>query len=481
MNTISKNNRLVFASEIKAILEHPNIPKEIDLTALSDYLSLLYVPSPKSIFKSIKKLPAAHYAIIKQDSFVVDSYWDLSFEQHAFQGEAEIMEGLIETLEESTRIRMISEVPLGAFLSGGVDSSAVVALMAKSSIDPVITNSISFSVSQYDESKYARKVAHLFKTDHHEMEVTPDAISIIEMLSWHYDEPFADSSAVPTYYVSKMARENVTVSLSGDGGDENFAGYRRYYFDMRENMVRNLVPDLMRSAFFGTIGKIYPKADYLPQIFRGKAFISNIARDPVDAYFFSVSALYEDQKKDLLKPGVLHQLSGYDSRDLFYEIYKNAPADDHLSKIQYLDIKTYLCDDILTKVDRASMAVSLEVRCPVLDHKFMEYAAKIPSALKLKGLEGKHIFKKALKPYLPDDILYRKKMGFGVPILEWLRNEIKEFARDLILGSEATDLYFNRVFLERVWNDHQLQLRNWSSLLWTIMMFNLWHRKFMEG
>lgn len=474
------DNRLVFASEIKAILEHPNIPKEIDLTALSDYLSLLYVPSPKSIFKSIKKLPAAHYAIIKQDSFMVDSYWDISFEPHPFKNEEEMMEGLIDILEEATKIRMISEVPLGAFLSGGVDSSAVVALMAKSSVDPVITNSISFSVAEYNESQYARKVARLFNTDHHEMEVTPDAISIIKKLSWHYDEPFADSSAVPTYYVSKMARENVIVSLSGDGGDENFAGYRRYYFDMRENMVRNLVPGLMRRVLFGTLGKLYPKADYLPQIFRGKAFISNVARDPVDAYFFSVSSLYEDQKKNLFKPGILHELSGYDSRDLFYDIYKNAPADDHLSKIQYLDIKTYLCEDILTKVDRASMAVSLEVRCPVLDHKFMEYAAKIPSGLKLKGLEGKHIFKKALKPYLPDDILYRKKMGFGVPILEWLRNEIKEFARELILGSEATDLYFNRVFLERVWNDHQRQLRNWSSLLWTIMMFNLWHKKFIE-
>ena len=210
------NNRFVFASEIKAILDHPNIPKEIDLTALSDYLSLLYVPSPKSIFKSIKKLPAAHYAIITQDSFMLDSYWDISFEPHPFENEEEMMEGLIDTLEEATRIRMISEVPLGAFLSGGVDSSAVVALMAKSSVDPVITNSISFSVAQYNESQYARKVAGLFNTDHHEMEVTPDAISIIEKLSWHYDEPFADSSAVPTYYVSKMARENVTVSLSGE-------------------------------------------------------------------------------------------------------------------------------------------------------------------------------------------------------------------------------------------------------------------------
>ncbi|MDX9964212.1 XrtA/PEP-CTERM system amidotransferase [Desulfobacter postgatei] len=474
------DKRFIFASEIKAILAHPGIHKQIDLTSLSDYLSLLYVPSPKSIFTSIKKLPPAHYAVIKKDSFRVDSYWDLSFDSHGVTDENEMMEGLVAALDEATRIRMISEVPLGAFLSGGVDSSAVVAMMAKISPDPVITNSISFSVAQYNESRYAKKVSDLFGTNHHEMEVTPNAISIIEKLSWHYDEPFADSSAVPTYYVSKMARNNVTVSLSGDGGDENFAGYRRYFYDMRENMVRNLVPRFLRRPFFGGIGKLYPKADYLPQIFRGKAFISNVARDPVDAYFFSVSALYESFKKDLFKEEIAKQIDGYDSRDLFYNIYDNAPADDHLSKIQYLDIKTYLCDDILTKVDRASMAVSLEVRCPILDHKFMEYSAGIPSRLKLKGLEGKYIFKKALQPYLPDDILYRKKMGFGVPILEWLRTDIKEFARDLILENEATEIYFNRAFLEKVWHEHQRHMRNWSSLLWTIMMFNLWHKKFME-
>lgn len=475
------DNRFVFASEIKAILKHPDIPMDLDMTAFSDYLSLLYIPSPKSIFKAVKKLPAGHIAVIRKESLLIAKYWDLSFHQHAFSNEDDIMEGLTSKLEEATRIRMISEVPLGAFLSGGVDSSAVVAMMAGVSPDPVVTNSIAFSVSQYNESKYAKRVSKLFNTNHHEMEVTPDAITIIEKLSWHYDEPFADSSAVPTYYVSKMARDNVTVSLSGDGGDENFAGYRRYYFDMRENAVRNFVPDLMRSAVFGLLGRLYPKGDYLPQIFRGKAFISNVARDPVDAYFFSVSALYENFKKDLFSPAVQKELKGYDSRDLFYQIYREAPADDHLSKIQYLDIKTYMCEDILTKIDRASMAVSLEVRCPILDHEFMEFAAGIPSNLKLKGKDGKHIFKKALKPYLPDDILYRKKMGFGVPILEWLRNEIKHYAQNLILENPTTALYFNKIYLEKIWNEHQRGLRNWSSLLWTIMMFNLWHQKYMEA
>ena len=475
---LKEKDRFIFGSEIKTILECPGISRDLDLTALSDYLSLLYVPSPKTIFQSIHKLPAAHYAVVTAGSFEVRPYWDLTFYPQHDLTESQMIDDLLGILDEATRIRMISEVPLGAFLSGGIDSSAVVGLMAGAGQDPVITNSISFSVAKYNEVEYARQVAGLFQTDHHEFHVTPDAIPVIEKLAWHYDEPFADSSAVPTYYVSKMARENVTVSLSGDGGDENFAGYRRYYFDMRENFIRNMIPERLRKPVFGTIGRLYPKADYLPQIFRGKAFISNVARNPVDAYFFSVSALYNDQKHSLLNGDVNKALQGYDTRDLFYKIYQNAPANDHLSKIQYLDIKTYLCEDILTKVDRASMAVSLEVRCPILDHVFMEYVARIPSELKLVGTDGKHIFKKALKKYLPDDILYRKKMGFGVPISEWLRKDLNDYGRKLVLDGDASRLYLRKSFLEKIWNEHQRGIRNRSTELWTVMMLNLWHKRF---
>jgi asparagine synthase (glutamine-hydrolysing) len=350
--------------------------------------------------------------------------------------------------------------------------------MANSSKSPVRTNSISFSVAKYNEIEYARQVANLFSTNHNEMNVTPEAIPVINKLSWHYDEPFADSSAVPTYYVSKIARENVTVSLSGDGGDENFAGYRRYYFDMRENHIRNMVPAGLRRVVFGTMGRLYPKADYLPQIFRGKAFISNVARDPVGAYYYSVSAMPDNEKLKLLHPDIRKDLKGYETKDLFYRIYDNAPAQDHLSKIQYLDIKTYLCEDILTKVDRASMAVSLEVRCPILDHVFMEYVAKIPSKYKLVGTDGKHIFKKALKKYLPNEILYRQKMGFGVPISEWLRKDLKEFARNLVIDGEASQNYLNPDFTKKIWGEHQSGLRNRSTELWSIMMLNLWHQNF---
>ncbi|OGR15496.1 MAG: asparagine synthase (glutamine-hydrolyzing) [Desulfobacterales bacterium RIFOXYA12_FULL_46_15] len=475
---LDDTRRFMFGSEIKAILQAPGVSRQIDYTSFYDYLSLLYVPAPKTIFKSIKKLPAGHWAMVTADTIKIESYWDLSFFPDNELTESRMMEDLLNILEESTRIRMVSEVPLGAFLSGGVDSSAVVALMAKASSIPVKTNSISFSLAKYNEAAFAQKVAELFNTDHHEFHVTPEAVPIVEKLAWHYDEPFADSSAVPTYYVSETARRSVTVSLSGDGGDENFAGYRRYYFDMRENAVRNLIPAVLRNPVFGTMGRLYPKADYLPRIFRGKAFISNVARDPVDAYYFSVSALYGEEKRNLVSPDILKEIGGYQTRDLFYDLYKKAPAVDHLSKIQYIDIKTYLCDDILTKVDRAGMAVSLEVRCPILDHMFMEYAAKIPSKYKLKGKDGKHIFKKALKKYLPDDILYRKKMGFGVPVEEWLRKDLRDYGQSLVLKGGASRQYLEKSMLEKFWNEHQSGLRNRSTELWIIMMLNLWHQNF---
>jgi asparagine synthase (glutamine-hydrolysing) len=476
------DDRVVFASEIKAILEMPGVSRDLDVTALSDYFSLLYVPSPKTIFRSIRKLPAAHQLVIGRDRSEMSAYWDLPFNDRHGGSEARIIEELLGLLDEATRLRMISEVPLGAFLSGGVDSSAVVAMMAGASERPVLTNSISFSVTKYNEVEYARRVAELFRTDHHEFHVTPEAVKAIETLAWHYDEPFADSSAVPTYYVSQTARQRVTVALSGDGGDENFAGYRRYWFDQRENFVRGLLPLGLTRPLFGALGRLYPKADYLPQIFRGKAFLSNVARDPVDAYFFSVSSFNDDDKHAVLNGDVRRELADYRTSDLFHDIYRQAQAPDHLSKIQYLDIKTYLCEDILTKVDRASMAVSLEVRCPILDHVFMEYAAGIPSKLKLKltDREGKHIFKKALAGRLPDDILSRHKMGFGVPVGEWLRRDLRTYAQGLVLDGEATRRYLNGPSVEQLWREHQMGTRNRATELWTIMALNLWHRRFVE-
>lgn len=472
------DKRLIFASEIKAILVHPEIRSDLDFTALSDYMTLTYIPCPKTIFQQIRKLPAAHYAVFENGSMKTHSYWDLNFLPDYHLSDRQIEEGIWESLQESTRIRMISEVPIGAFLSGGVDSSAVVAAMARSSSKPVVTNSIAFSHENYDESSYARMVAAQYATVHNEFAVSPEAISVIELLSWHYDEPFADSSSVPTYYVSKTARKNVTVALSGDGGDENFAGYSRYAFDARENRIRNLVPPAFQHSFFSLLRDLYPNPNPLNTRLRGKAFIHNVARDPIEAYLFTVSTIPDDSKPEFLNPEIHRQIAGYRTLDFFRKIYEGAPAEDHLSRLQYLDIKTYLCDDILTKVDRASMAVSLEVRCPLLDHHFMEFAARIPKQKKLAAGKGKVAFKKALEKTLPKELLYRRKMGFAVPVREWFRNEIREYAGPIILNGPATQDYLNRETVKKAWDEHQSGARDYSPRLWMIMMLNLWAKRF---
>jgi len=473
-------SRIVFASEIKAILKAPRIPREIDLEAVSDYLSFLYVPAPKSIFKNLRKVLPGHYVVASNQGLRETQYWDLSFAETDDLSEAAWCEKLVETLREAVGARLISEVPLGAFLSGGIDSSSVVATMQKITGGPVITSSVGFDDEEFDELPYARTVASQFGTDHHEQIVRPDAVGIIEKLSWHYDEPFADSSAVPTYYVSRTAREHVTVALSGDGGDENFAGYRRYYFDRRENLIRGWVPAAIRQPVFGALAALYPKADWAPRIFRGKATFQNLARCPVEAYFRSIAACQVELKTDLLNGDVQRGLGGYNSLEVLRQYYERADTPDLLSKIQYVDIKTYLTDDILTKVDRASMAVSLEVRAPLLDHKLMELAARIPSALKLRGTEGKYIFKKALEPVLPRSILYRRKMGFAVPLAQWFRGELKGMAQDILFDGRRDDL-LEWATVKKIWQEHQKGFRDRSTELWVLMMFRLWQRRFLSN
>ena len=471
-------SKLLFASEIKAILQVPGISRDIDIEALSDYFSFLYVPAPKSIFKRIRKILPGHFLVASADGVRETKYWDLSFAKTEELSEEKWCEKLSEALHEAVKIRLMSEVPLGAFLSGGVDSSSVVAMMQKTIGSPVITSSIGFEEKEFNELPYARSVSSYFGTDHHEQMVRPDAVAVLQKLVWHYDEPFADSSAVPTYYVSKVARQYVTVALSGDGGDENFAGYRRYYFDQRENYIRNWLPAGVRQPVFGALASLYPKADWAPQIFRGKATFQNLARSPIDAYFRSVAACQSELKGELLHGDIQRQLADYDSVNVLREYYNKADTDDLLSKVQYVDIKTYLTDDILAKVDRASMAVSLEVRAPILDHKFMELAARIPSTLKLRGLNGKYIFKKMLEQRLPQAIVRRPKMGFAVPLARWFRGELKDMAYDVIVGSKADDLLQPNT-VARIWAEHQGGFRDRSTELWTLLMFRLWQRQFL--
>jgi asparagine synthase (glutamine-hydrolysing) len=465
--------RLVFGSEIKALWPAARFQPDIDLEALSDYFSYQYVPAPKTIYRQVRKLRPAHYLVADANGIRETPYWDLSFQQSQELSEPEWCERLIDEFRTSVKVRLMSEVPLGAFLSGGVDSSSVVALMNQYQ-SPVTTCSIGFTEESYNEAAEAKQFATSLRSNHFEEIVSPRAVDIVEKLAWHYDEPFADSSAVPTYYVSRMARQHVTVALSGDGGDENFAGYRRYKFDLRENAMRAILPLPLRRAIFGPLSAVYPKADWAPRIFRAKTTLQSLSRSGIEGYFNTMSSIPPETKAQLLGSEVKKKLNGYDSIDVLRYHYDRADTEDPLSRVLYTDIKTYLVDDILVKVDRASMASSLEVRCPLLDHQLMQTIASIPSGLKLRQGTGKYIFKKALEPVLPKEILTRRKWGFGVPLATWFRRDLKEFAYESVFSIK--DPYLNYTFLEQCWNQHQRGQRDWSAMLWQVLMFRTWQR-----
>jgi len=469
-------NRILFGSELKALLASGLLSREMDDEALSDYFSFGYVPAPKTIYHSVRKVMPGSYLVASADGVRESCYWDLSFSKVEQRTEAEWGERLRHELCEATRVRLMSDVPLGAFLSGGIDSSSIVAMMSHLMKRSVTTCSIGFREEKFNEADYARQVSSQFSTDHHEEVVEPNALEIVDKLAWHFDEPFADSSAIPTYYVSKIARGQVTVALGGDGGDENFAGYRRYKLDHYENRLRSHVPPALRRAVFGPLGRWYPALAWAPRVFRAKATFQSLSRSPLEGYFNSVSYFRPDDKARLFTSDFRRRINGYDSLEVFRNYYDRADTDDPLSKIQYVDIKTYLTDDILTKVDRASMAVSLEVRAPMLDHHFMECAASIPSGLKLRSGIGKYILKKALEPKLPHEILYRAKQGFAIPLDVWFRRELKDMAYEIIVA--AKDDILDQRFLKKIWDQHQKNYYDRSALLWAVLMFRKWRQIF---
>ncbi len=469
-------DRILFGSELKTLLASGLLSREMDYEALSDYFSLGYVPAPKTIYRAARKVMPGSYLVASANGIRECCYWDLSFSKVEQRTEEEWCERLQHELCEATRIRLMSEVPLGAFLSGGIDSSAIVAMMDHLMKRSVTTCSIGFREEKFDETPYARQVSKQFSTDHHEEVVEPNALEIVDKLAWHFDEPFADSSAIPTYYVSRIARSQVTVALGGDGGDENFAGYRRYRLDLNENRVRGHVPAAMRRAVFGPLGRWYPALAWAPRVFRAKATFQSLARSPLEGYFNSVSYFRPDDKLKLFTSDFRRRLGGYDSLDVFRHHYERADTQDLLSKIQYVDVKTYLTDDILTKVDRASMAVSLEVRAPMLDHKFMEFVASIPSNLKLRSGIGKYILKKSLEPILPHNILYRTKQGFAVPLDLWFKRELRDMAYNIVV--ETKDDILDQSFLKKIWDQHQKNHYDRSALLWSVLMFRKWRQAF---
>ena len=470
----------IFGSELKSLKAHPDLPREIDPSSVEEYFAFGYIPEPRTIYKQVYKLSPGFRLVLRrgQAQFLPEQYWDVSFATQMPLNEQQVQAELIERLKEAVKIRMIAEVPLGAFLSGGVDSSAVVAAMAGISNDPVNTCSISFGDPNFNESQYAARVAEQYGTAHRVEQVDPNDFDLIDHLADLYDEPYADSSALPTYRVCELAKKQVTVVLSGDGGDENLAGYRRYRWHTYEERMRSMLPLSIRRPLFGFLGAAYPKADWAPKVFRAKSTLEAMARDSAEGYLHSVSILSNQMRSSLFSADLKRDLQGYRAIEVFRRYARQAPTDHPLSLVQYLDMKTYLPGDILTKVDRASMAHALEVRVPILDHKLVDWISTLPPELKLRGREGKYIFKKALESYLPKEILYRPKMGFSIPLASWFRGPLKQRVRDSILGETMSGSgLFERSYLETLVNQHQSGRRDYSASIWTLMMFDAFLRK----
>ena len=465
--------RFAFASELKCLLQLHDVPRELDIGAVDHLFSALSTPSSQSILAGIQKLEPGHVLVARAGREpVISRYWDVEFAADTGHDEGYFVERLRELLEESVRMHMVSDVPLGAFLSGGVDSSAVVATMAGISDRPVNTFSIGFREPKYDESGHARRLAGRFGTDHRQLILDADAIDELDDNTWHLDEPFGDSSAIPTYMVSKLASEHVTVVLSGDGGDELFAGYDKYVKEGRERRLDRIPRALRHGA--GAIGSAMREG------WPGRRFLKHLALTGNDRYLDSCRLLGLDERRELLHPDALARLSGDIARsDL--EPYLLGDDVPWLSRLQYLDLHRYLPLDILTKVDRMSMAHSIEVRVPLLDHKLVEFAATIPPELQLKGGTTKYLFKQAMRGILPDEVIDRPKRGFAVPLGDWFRGHLADYVRDLLLSDTSRE----RRIIEPRYVEHLLRLhaagRPMDMQLWTLISFEMWCRRFLDA
>jgi len=470
----------IFASEIKSILAIPGIKKALRYDAVYDFFEYQYIPDPKTIFNNIFKLEPGHWMQVDAQGIKNGQYWDISFAHITAKSESQLSGELLDLIRECTHRRMISDVPLGAFLSGGIDSSGVVGLMAEKESKPVTTCSIGFDVEKYNEVEFARIVADKFKTDHHEFVVQSTVQDNLEKIVAYFDEPFADQSLVPTFFVSELARQQVTVALAGDGGDEIFAGYEKYSVDRIENNLRSIFPGFLRRSLFSRLSRLFVNSGHT--VFRkAGSLLHSLSLDPARGFYLSNSNFGDALWNKVINDDTRRALHGYHPSAITEHFYNKADTDNHVSKILYTDTKTYLPGDILVKVDRMSMAHSLEVRAPLLDYQLIEFAARIPASLKLNKGEKKFILKQCFKPILPDDILYRKKMGFSVPLAHWLRHEIKPIAEThLLQSSEGIPDLFNVDVIDTLWRQHQAQQMDYSSQLWSLLMFQLWWNRYMN-
>jgi asparagine synthase (glutamine-hydrolysing) len=476
------DNTLLFASEPKVLLAHPAVRPSLNLNALRQYLSFDYVPAPLSIYEGINKLPAAHKLTLENGRVNVERYWQLSYKTaEPVPSENEAAEQLRELLADAVRMRLVSDVPLGVLLSGGVDSSTVAALAVRASSEAVKTFSISFAESSFDESAYARGVAKFLGTDHHEERLSANlAANLVSEIGAWMDEPFSDPSLVPTYLLSRFTRKHVTVALGGDGGDELFAGYQMYA-GHRWAEVYKRFPTVVRRGLIEPVVKLLPvKTKNLSFDYKALRFVTGTKYDTVTRHHVWFGSFTPEEQQQLLTPEALAASDG--------EIYADARAiaeecnsDDLVTQMQSVDTRLYLAEDILTKVDRASMAVSLEVRAPFLDPRVAEFAASLPCNYKLRGLKTKYILKKAVHELLPAFVTRRGKKGFGVPVAEWLKVKLRPLARDLLSPERVRRAgVFNPDFVARLQDEHERGVANHRKLLWTLLMFELWHESFVE-
>jgi asparagine synthase (glutamine-hydrolysing) len=475
-----KNGSLTFASELRAVLEDSSVSRDIDLASIDDFLNYGYIQAPFSIFRDIKKLPPAHFLVWEKGNMSIERYWKLDYSKKLNLSEEGYCERLRESIKESTMIRLISDVPLGAFLSGGIDSSAVVAMMSGIMDRPVKTFSIGFEDESFDETPYARIISKRFNTLHQEFTVKPDALKILPELIRHFGEPYADSSALPTYYLSKMTRQYVTVALNGDAGDESFGGYERYIANRIAEDFR--VPFIVFRKIAGNLIKgISESTDSKDRAFRLKRFINSVLSNKEDTYLRLVSVINDEERNGIYSDYMKKEMGRLARESIISSEYRNSATPDLMDATLFVDIMTYMPGDLLPKVDITSMAHSLEARSPFLDHKFLEFSAQIPSGLKIKRFTTKYILKKALKGILPCDILDRGKMGFGVPIGRWFREELRDYVHEILMSDKCINRgYFTKNGLGRLLDDHLRGRANHGARIWSLLNLELWHRIFID-